>query len=149
MTQNEREWWPGKTLTTPHTRLTWSNLTEWLAAWNRLHHRAHSGERYMKESAHVRLLPVAMVADELSVVVLYDFLDVLHDSTGLRPPRGRRGNHPTTHLLVAANNRLAQLGAMPYKAYRQEQQARLLSEWRLRPSAPPPDEAPPHLSLFP
>ncbi|MBP8000049.1 MAG: hypothetical protein KA314_14860 [Chloroflexi bacterium] len=114
------KWRLGQMRTTPETRLTWSCLAEWLVAWNKLQNRAHSTLRYQQEAEHLRLLPVEMIEAEADETVLYTFLDAFNQDDAL-PPRGMRQKHPTTPLVVAANNRLAQLGATPYRHYRQQQ----------------------------
>ena len=128
MDEKRREWeavkWrPGQVLTTPETRLTWSCLREWLITWNKLQNRAHSTLRYQQETEHLRVLPTEMIEAEDDEAVLYGFLDALNQDDAL-PPRGMRQKHPTTPLVVAANNRLAELGAAPYRLYRQQQSMR-------------------------
>ena len=117
------KWRPGQVLTTPETRLTWSCLREWLITWNKLQNRAHSTLRYQQETEHLRVLPTEMIEAEDDEAVLYGFLDALNQDDAL-PPRGMRQKHPTTPLVVAANNRLAELGAAPYRLYRQQQSMR-------------------------
>ncbi len=114
------KWRPGQAITTPETHLTWSCLAEWLVAWNKQQNRAHSTLRYQQEAEHLRVLPIEMVEVETGAAVLYAFLDALDQDDAL-PPRGMRQKHPTTPLVVAANNCLAQLGAVPYRLYRQQQ----------------------------
>lgn len=114
------KWRPGQMITTPETHLTWSCLAEWLVTWNKLQNRAHSTLRYQQEAEHIRILPLEMIAAEGCEAVLYTFLEALNQDDGI-PPRGMRQKHPTTPLVVAAHNRLAQLGATPYRLYRQQQ----------------------------
>lgn len=129
------KWRPGQSITTPETRLAWCNLSEWIEAWNKLQNRAHSTLRYQQEAEHIRILPLEMIAAEGCEAVLYTFLEVLNQDDAL-PPRGMRHKHPTTPLVVAANNRLTQLGATPYRLYRQQQSMRraLQQPPRARPS---------------
>ncbi|MBK9055998.1 MAG: hypothetical protein IPL78_35405 [Chloroflexi bacterium] len=138
-------------LTTPETRLTWSCLSEWLVAWNKLQNRAHSTLRYQQEAEHLRVLPTEMIEAEADEAVLYAFLDALNQDDAL-PPRGMRQKHPTTPMVIAANNRLAQLGATPYRLYRQQQSMRrvLQQPSRTRPtrSARPDSSDGMALSLF-
>lgn len=117
------KWRPGQMITTPETRLNWSSLSEWLLGWHKLQNRAHSTLRYQQEAEHLRVLPLEMVEAEANTAVLYGFLDALHQDDAL-PPRGMRQKHPTTPLVIAANNRLAQLGAISYRLYRQQQSMR-------------------------
>jgi len=145
-----RKWRPGQVVTTPGTRLSWDSLAGWIAAWQKLQRRAHSSDRYWKESQHIRALPVEMIAAETDEAILYDFLDLMNRGDA-RPPKGMRTEHPTTPLVVAAHNRLVQLGAMPYRQYRHQQSLRRAlagpasTPTRKRPSG---EEAAPHLSLF-
>ncbi len=136
---------------TPETRLTWSSLREWLVTWNKLQNRAHSTLRYQQEAEHLRFLPTEMIEAEDDEAVLYAFLDALNQDDAL-PPRGMRQKHPTTPLVIAANNRLAQLGAAPYRLYRQQQSMRrvLQQPSRTRPtrSARPDSSDGMALSLF-
>ena len=142
-----RKWRPGQVVTTPGTRLSWDSLTGWIDAWERLQRRAHSSDRYWKESQHIQALPVEMIAAEVDEIILYDFLDLMN-SGDARPPKGMRAEHPTTPLVVEAHNRLVQLGAIPY---RQQQSLRRVlvntgsETTRKRPFG---EEAAPHLSLF-
>ena len=112
-------WRSGQVMTTPGARLSWRNLAEWMEAWKQLQRRRHSSVRYQQESDHKRALPIAMVSQETDPIVLYTFLDLMHQAN-VRPPRGTREEHPTTSLMVAANNRLVQLGAEPYQRHRQQ-----------------------------
>lgn len=133
--EQANKWRPGQSINTPETRLAWCNLSEWIEAWNKLQNRAHSTLRYQQEAEHVRILPLEMIAAEGCEAVLYTFLEALNQHDGI-PPRGMRHKHPTTPLIVAANNRLAQLGATPYRLYRQQQSMHraLQQHPRTRPS---------------
>lgn len=145
-----RKWRPGQVVTTPGTRLSWDSLAGWTDAWQKLQRRAHSSDRYWKESQHIRALPVEMIAAEADKTILYDFLDLMN-SGDARPPKGMREKHPATPLVVAAHNRLAQLGEIPYRQYRQQQSLRQIlvgtgsETTRKRPSS---EKAVAHLSLF-
>ncbi|MCZ7673809.1 MAG: hypothetical protein M5U34_45165 [Chloroflexi bacterium] len=144
------KWRPGQVITTPGTRLSWDSLAGWIDAWQQLQGRSHSSRRYWQENQHIRALPVEMITAETDETILYDFLDLMN-SGDARPPKGMRAEHPTTPLVVAAHNRLAQLGAPSYRQYRQQQGLRrvlvsAVSETTgKRPSG---EKATPHLSLF-
>lgn len=149
------KWRPGQVITTPGTRLSWDSLAGWIDAWQQLQGRPHSSTRYLsrrywQENQHLRALPLEMIAAEADETILYDFLDLMN-SGDARPPKGMRAEHPTTRLVVEAHNRLAQLGAVPYRQYRQQQGLRrvlvsAVSETTgKRPSG---EKATPHLSLF-
>jgi len=143
------KWRPGQEITTPGTRLSWSNLAEWIAAWRQLQRRRHSSRRYAQESAHKRALPLEMIAHEVEPTILYAFLDIMH-SSNVRPPKGMRDGHPTTEHVVAANNRLSHLGAAAYRRHRQQAALRraLLQPEPTGKRNPPHGEAASHLSLF-
>jgi hypothetical protein len=144
------KWRPGQTITTPGTRLSWDSLAGWIDGWRQLQGRAHSSDRYMKESDHIRALPAEMIAAETDQTVLYDFLHLMNDDNA-RPPKGMRAEHPTTPLVMAAHNRLAQLETVPYRQYRQQQSLhRALARTAEKPTRkrPPGEKAASHLSLF-
>ncbi|MCB0020457.1 MAG: hypothetical protein KDE09_21845 [Anaerolineales bacterium] len=142
-------WRPGQAITTPGTRLSWCNLAEWNTAWRQLQRRRHSSRRYAQESAHKFALPAETISHETEPAVLYAFLDIMH-SSNVRPPKGMRQGHPTTEHVVAANNRLSQLGAASYRRHRQQAVLRrgLRQLEPPRGRQPPHEEAAGHLSLF-
>ncbi len=90
-----------------------------------------------------------MISHEAEPAVLYEFLDIMH-SSNVRPPKGMRHGHPTTEHVVAANNRLSQLGAASYRRHRQQAVLRrgLRQLEPPRGRQPPHEEAAGHLSLF-
>ena len=99
-----------------------------------------------------------MIAAETDQTVLYDFLHLMNDDNA-RPPlrlrsvqaKGMRESHPTTPLVMAAHNRLAQLETVPYRQYRQQQSLhRALARTAEKPTRkrPPGEKAASHLSLF-
>ncbi len=143
------KWRPGQAIITPGTRLSWRHLAEWNAAWRQLQRRRHSSQRYAQESAHKRALPLEMIAREVDPVILYQFLAIMH-SSNVRPPKGMRQGHPTTEHVVAANNRLSQLGAASYRRHRRQAALRrvLRQPEPLGERQPPQDDAAGHLSLF-
>lgn len=113
-------WHPGQTVKTPGTRLAWDCLAGWLQAWEILQRRRVSSTRYQQESDHVSSLPLEMIAEETNPDVLYTFLEIMASSSGSRPRKGEREGHPTTEMVVVANNRLAQIGALPYREHRRQ-----------------------------
>lgn len=56
--------------TTPGTRLQWSDLEEWLEAWNELQSRRWRGPRIRAEQAHVEALEDVTIRECESVEVL-------------------------------------------------------------------------------
>ncbi|HUM68111.1 MAG TPA: hypothetical protein PLK31_04610 [Chloroflexota bacterium] len=142
-----RKWRPGQVITTPGTRLSWDSLAGWIAAWQQLQGRAHSSDRYWKESQHIRALPPEMIAAEGDETILYNFLDLMNTGDA-RPPKGMRENHPATPLVVAAHNRLAQLGATHYRQQQNLRRALTNTTGETTRKRPSGEEAAPHLSLF-
>jgi hypothetical protein len=153
-------WQPGQTVKTSGTRLAWDCLAGWVRAWETLQRRRVSSTRYQQESDHIRVLPLEMIAEEANPDVLYIFLEIMASDSGNRPRKGarlvpaRQGHgHPTTEMVVVANNRLAQVRALPYREHRRRQglrrtllravlsRAELARERRAEVAAP-------HLSLF-
>lgn len=142
-------WTLGQSITTPGTNLSWHNLAGWINAWYQLRNRQNSSRRYRQEYEHLRALPLAMVANTMDGAILTHFMDILHHPN-VRPPRGLRANHPTTALIVAAHNRLKQLGAESHKKQQQRAASQQIgamsrSTTEKRPSA---SKNTSHLSLF-
>lgn len=149
--KNEERWRPGQTMTTPGTRLTWRCLVGWVRAWETLHRRRVSGVRYEQEFNHIGALPIEMIEHEANPAVLFAFLEILSSGSGNRPRKGEREGDRTTRMIVAAGNRLARLGAAPYREYRRQQRQR---RKLCQVASPEParssleDAEAPHLSLF-
>ena len=124
VTDHEEAWRPGQGITTPGTRLRWHSLARWVEAWETIHNRRVSAIRYQQENNHIHALPLAMIAHEADPNALYAFLAVMDSDAGTRPVKGERARHPTTEMVVAANNRLAALGAVSYRQHRRRRGAR-------------------------
>lgn len=145
-----QKWLSGQTITTRSTRLSFNTLSGWLTGWQQLQERSHSSDRYQKEDWHIQALPPEMIMAETDETFLYDFLSLLREDDAL-PARGFRSNHTTTPLVVAAHNRLAQLGAIPYRQHRQQKRLHQVlagptdKRSAIRPQA---DSISTHLSLF-
>lgn len=141
-----QKWRPGQMITTRGTRLSFNLLSGWIGGWQQLQERSHSSDRYQKEAWHIQALPPEMIMAETDETVLYDFLSLLKEDDAL-PARGLRPNHAATPLVVVAHNRLAQLGATPYRQHVQQKRLRqvLARQTEKRPLA---DSMPAHLSLF-
>lgn len=139
--ENEERWQPGQTMTTPGTRLTWRCLAGWVRAWETLQRQRVSSVRYQQESNHIAALPIEMIDREVDPAALYAFLEILSSGSGNRPRKGEREGHRTTRMVVAAGNRLARLGAVPYR--------KLLQTVCAEPARSTFEDArAPHLSLF-
>lgn len=116
----------GDRVTTPGTRIQWASLSEWLDGAADLASRPPTSEKYRKLEAHVRALTLRpeLIERESEASVLTRLGNWL--KTGLDPVTGRRANeilryprgqrHGTGQeaLVVAANNRLARLGAQQF-----------------------------------
>lgn len=146
-------WQPGQPVKTPGTRLAWSCLGGWVQAWETLQRRRVSSTRYEQESNHIRALPLEIIAEETNPDTLYGFLEIMSSNSGNRPRKGERERHPTTEMVVLANNRLPQIGALPYREHRRQQGLRR-ALLRTAPSLAElarerrAEVAAPHLSLF-
>lgn len=97
--------------TTPGTRLTWSNVTEWVSAVHRIDRRRLSAARNRTFAAHAAALPRDLINRETHVPSLEAAIHLLkYGPPGLvRPPKGPRAGHPTTPIIMDLMNRLALL----------------------------------------
>ena len=104
--------------TTPGTRLTWSNVGEWVSAAHRIGKRRPSSARNRAFAAHAAAMPRELISREAHLPSLEAAVHLLkygHPSLA-RPQRGHRADHPTTPVIVDLMNRLAvlkQLEEMP------------------------------------
>lgn len=100
-----------QTYRTPGTRLWWSNVAEWCACAHQFHRRRLSRKRHRDLETHGMCMPLATVAieDDTEAIAAAIWLPN-RGPTGLpRPKRGKRGDHPTTPLIMALMNRAAVL----------------------------------------
>ncbi len=81
---------------TEGTRLVWSNLREWLDAWDEFHRRRISGARIVAARRHVEALLEGIV--EAAGVAELDELEGVLASANVTPPWGQREGHHTTRL---------------------------------------------------
>ncbi len=102
---------PDITVTTPGTRLIWSNLYEWLEAYYSLDARKSSGAKYIKTAAHVAALPLDHIKECASYDVLIDSRSALYCE---QPPRGIREFWPGTRLIVEINNQIGRIFGQEY-----------------------------------
>lgn len=98
--------------TTPGTRLSWSNVSEWVEAARALDRRRCSEARSRALRNHGGVMPREMIQRETDAQAIEAALDLLkYGPPGLaRPPKGARGTHPTTPVIMDLMNRLAVLG---------------------------------------
>ena len=97
--------------TTPGTRLTWSDVAEWVSAAHRIDRRGLSAARNRALAAHGAALPRALINRETHGPSLEAGIHLLkHGPPRLaRPPKGARAGHPTTPIIMDLMNRLAVL----------------------------------------
>ena len=97
--------------TTPGTRLTWSDVGEWVEAAHRIDRRRLSAARNRALAAHGAALPRELIDRETHVPSLEAAIHLLkYGPPGLaRPPRGARADHPTTPVIMDLINRVAVL----------------------------------------
>lgn len=97
--------------TTPGTRLTWSDASEWVDAAQRIDGRRLSEARNRALAAHGAAMPRELIDRETHVPSLEAAIELLkYGPPGLaRPSKGERANHPTTPIIMELMNRLAVL----------------------------------------
>ncbi|MFC4670708.1 hypothetical protein ACFO5X_19315 [Seohaeicola nanhaiensis] len=97
--------------TTPGTRLTWSDVSEWVDVAHRIGRRQLSAARNRTYAAHAAALSRDLIDREAHVPSLEAALHLLkYGHPGLaRPQRGHRADHPTTPVIMDLMNRLAAL----------------------------------------
>ena len=95
--------------TTPGTRLTWSDVGEWVEAAHRIDRRRLSAARNRALAAHGAALPRELIDREAHLPSLEAAIRLLkYGPPGLaRPPRGARADHPTTPVIMDLMNRRA------------------------------------------
>ena len=97
--------------TTPGTRLTSSDVSEWVDAAHRIGGRRPGAARNRAYAAHAAALPRDLIDREMHVPSLETALRLLkygHPSLA-RPQRGHRADHPSTPVIMDLMNRLAVL----------------------------------------
>ena len=105
---------------TPETNLVWHDLKSWRAGLVTLGRRHPSAKRYRQLAAHLRAaggpgLWLQRPSD--SPTLLSTRTLVIHPQFGKRPPHHHRADAPHTPIIVAINNRLAQLAARSTAAH--------------------------------
>jgi hypothetical protein len=88
---------PGTMVTTPRTRIAWSDLRGWLDGWHRIYRRSTSAERYEQLHAHLGLLTPELV-EGAGLTEIEELERVLVTGHNVLPPHGQREGHPTTIL---------------------------------------------------
>lgn len=102
---------PHDRYTTPGTRLTWSDVSEWVDAAHRIDRRRLSEAWNRALGAHGAAMPRELIKRETDVPSLEAAIHLLkYGPPGLaRPPKGARADHPTTPVIMDLMNRLAVL----------------------------------------
>ncbi len=95
-------------MTTPHTRIAWSDLRGWLDGWREITGRATSARRYEQFAAHLALLTDAHV-EAAGAAELDELEGVLVHGHNVLPPKGKRAGHHTTRLRDAIDRRRTRL----------------------------------------
>ena len=97
--------------TTPGTRLTWSDVSEWVDAAHRIDRRHLGAARNRSLAAHAATLPRDLIDRETHVPSLEAAVHLLkYGPPGFaRPQRGHRADHPTRPVIMNLMNRLAVL----------------------------------------
>ncbi len=97
--------------TTPGTRFTWSDVSEWVDAAYRIDGRRLGAARNRALAAHGAVMPRELINRETDVPSLEAAIHLLkYGPPGLaRPSKGARANHPTTPVIMDLMNRLAVL----------------------------------------
>lgn len=96
---------------TPGTRLWWSNVQEWCTcAWT-LERRRLSAKRNRDIETHAICVPLEMIKIESDLDAIEQAVELYkHGPKGIRrPQRGHRGEHGSTPIIVALQNRAAVL----------------------------------------
>ena len=97
--------------TTPGTRLTWSDVSEWVDAAHRIDRRRLSEARNRALGAHGAAMPRELIRRETDIPSLEAAIHLLKYGPPrlARPPKGARADHPTTPVIMDLMNRLAVL----------------------------------------
>jgi hypothetical protein len=96
---------------TARTRIWWSTLAGWLEAAYALERRRSGTLNKRRKQLHVEALPISLIENCTDAGVLTGCRSLLRNRSGgfAQPLRGQRESAPHTTILVAINNRLAQL----------------------------------------
>ena len=99
---------------TPDTHIDWSDLQSWRDVLVLIGRSRASARRARQLDAHLGLLPIELIYSCSHEPTLRGARALVIDpSFGNRPQRGWRKDAPHTPIIMAINNRLAQLAAAP------------------------------------
>lgn len=105
------DWWmnepaPQSRKRTKDSRVTYRDLKGWLECLGQIQERRSSDDTYRVLANHFHGLPLSFIRRCTSLAALEKAAQEIKD---FRPPRGQRGGHYTTDLLMEVNNRIAEL----------------------------------------
>ncbi len=99
----------GAQTTTPGTRLSWSNVSQWIGAYRELQRRAPAANKYRQIEAHIAALTDAKIDEEKDPQALRDLRDLFESDPQLKPSRGNREGSEYVRILDAVDRGLKRL----------------------------------------
>lgn len=88
---------------TKDSQVSYSNLTGWVNAWYGIKNRKAASDKYTVEENHLKGLPPTYITACTNLKVLREATEIIKEN---RPPRGQRGGHFTTQILMEINNQI-------------------------------------------
>jgi len=97
-------------VTTPGTRVTFSDVRGWMDGYLRIHRRPPATQRHVQLRAHVAVLTRELIAQEDDPVALEALRDLFQEpKSGLKPARGARQGSAYELAVTAVHDRLVAL----------------------------------------
>jgi hypothetical protein len=97
-------------VTTPGTRVTFSDVRGWIDGYLRIHRRPPATQRHLQLRAHVAVLTRELIAQEDDPAVLEALRDLFQEpKSGLKPARGARQGSAYELAVTAVHDRLVAL----------------------------------------
>ena len=97
-------------VTTPGTRVTFSDVRGWMDGYLRIHRRPPATQRHVQLRAHVAVLTRELIAQEDDPEVLEALRDLFQEPrAGLKPSRGARQGSAYELAVTAVHDRLVAL----------------------------------------
>lgn len=101
-------------VTTPGTRVTFSDVRGWMDGFLRIHRRPPATQRHVQLRAHVAVLTRELIAQEDDPEVLEALRDLFQEpKSGLKPARGAREGSAYELAVTAVHDRLVALRRPP------------------------------------
>jgi hypothetical protein len=91
---------------TQDSKVSYADLAGWLTGLTQIENRKASAQYYIVLENHLKGLPPAYIRCCTRLGVLDEAVKAIKKH---RPPRGQRGGHFTTSILVELNNQIAKL----------------------------------------